>query len=572
MYTLAPLYIWASDSLNPSASASATSSAASSAASSTASSAASSAASSTTIYALSTPPGKSAVAVVRISGPACLDIYHALTRRPISGDSRSTPPAPPKPRHALLRPLYHPTTSELLDPGALCLFFPSPHSHTGENILEFHLHGGPAIIRSILSCIPLISPTIRYAEPGEFTRRAFYNARLSLPEIEALGEALDASTEEQRRRAVRGASGGLADRYEGWRTNLVEARGELEALIDFAEDQAFEESNRELVRGVVGKVEGLARRLKRHRENAVRGELLKNGISLSLVGAPNAGKSSLLNRVVGREAVIVSDEAGTTRDVVDLAVDLGGFMVVLGDTAGLRVSDVGSKVGRIEEEGIRRAQARALSGDVVVAVLDIETTDGGYDLRISEQLKALVNEAEEKGKEIVVVLNKVDLLPPNGSSQLPMDLLRQVNTAFLAVKEDRIFGISCLAGGREGKDGIQEFLNGLTNIFKSMTSPLSSGTETSLELYESIGATERQRLLVEECLEHLEQFLEMAKVDTNGEITEDLEDADEVDVVVMAEELRAAADCLGRITGRGEGSGDVEEVLGVVFEKFCVGK
>jgi tRNA modification GTPase len=423
----------------------------------------------------------------------------------------------------------------------------------------------------VLAAIPLsCKRDIRYAEPGEFTRRAFYNSRLSLPEIEALGEALDATTEEQRKRAVRGNSAKLAERYESWRSSLIEARGELEALIDFAEDQHFEESNKDLVRSVAMQIEALRKRLVLHADNAVRGELLKNGISLSLVGAPNAGKSSLLNRIVGREAVIVSDEAGTTRDVVDLAVDVGGFMVVLGDTAGLRVDDVGNKVGRIEEEGIRRAQARAMSGDVVVAVLDIETTeDDRTSLRISDQLEALINEAEDSGKEIVVVLNKVDLLP-TGSSQLPMDLVRQVSTAFPAVKEDRIFGISCVAGG--GKDGIQEFLNGLTSIFQEMTSPLSSGSESSLELYESIGATERQRLLVEECLEHLDEFLEMAKVDTEGEITESLEDADEVDVVVMAEELRAAADCLGRITGRGERSGDVEEVLGVVFEKFCVGK
>jgi len=372
---------------------------------------------------------------------------------------------------------------------------------------------------------------------------------------------MDAATEEQRKRAVRGNSARLAGRYEEWRRGLVEARGELEALIDFSEDQHFEESNKELVRSVALCVETLRETLRVHAENAVRGELLKSGISLSLVGAPNAGKSSLLNRVVGREAVIVSEEAGTTRDVVDLAVDVGGFMVVLGDTAGLRVNDVENKVGRIEDEGIQRAHKRAMSGDIVVAVVEIEGQGKRVSLRISQELVILVNEAEQAGKEVVVVVNKIDLHPSTSPPGLPMDLIRQLSFAFPSVKEDRIFGVSCVAG--EGKDGIQNFLNGLTEIFQHMTSPL--GAASTEEMYESIGATERQRLLVEACISFLDDFLEMVGIEGEN-------DADEVDVVAMAEELRGAAECLGRITGRGERSGDVEEVLGVVFEKFCVGK
>ncbi|KAF8241521.1 P-loop containing nucleoside triphosphate hydrolase protein [Wilcoxina mikolae CBS 423.85] len=481
---------------------------------------------------------------------------YALSTPPTTPPHSVIPSSPPKPRYALLRPLYHPHTHLLLDPGALCLFFAAPNSHTGESILELHLHGGPAIIRAVLSAIPLCTPNTRYAEPGEFTRRAFYNDRLSLPEIEALGEVIDASTEEQRKRAVRGSGPRLAERYEAWRRALVEARGELEALIDFSEDQHFEESNKELVAGVARRVEMLRETMKGFAENAVRGELLKSGISLSLVGAPNAGKSSLLNRVVGREAAIVSEEAGTTRDVVDLAVDVGGFMVVLGDTAGLRVNDVGNKVGRIEEEGIRRAHKRAMSADVVVAVVEIQGQGERVGLRISQELVILVNEAEQAGKEVVVVVNKIDL-HPSTSPGLPMDLIRQLSFAFPSVTEDRIFGVSCVADSCH--DGIQNLLHGLTRIFQSMTSPLGAGSTE--EMYESIGATERQRLLVEACISFLDDFLEMV-----GE-----GDKDDVDVVAMAEELRGAADCLGRITGRGE-SGDVEEVLGVVFERFCVGK
>ncbi|KAI5843593.1 tRNA modification GTPase GTPBP3, partial [Tricharina praecox] len=509
-----------------------------------------------TIYALSTPPGKSAIAVIRISGPSALTIYRSLT-----SPTTTSPTAAPTPRHALLRTLHHPQTREVLDPGALCLFFPGPRSHTGEDVLELHVHGGVAIIRAVLAAVPVAAQGAggvggaaggtRYAEPGEFTRRAFYNDRLSLPEIEALGETLDATTEEQRRRAVRGAAGGLADRYERWRRQLVLARGELEALIDFAEDQHFEESNRELVAGVELRVRQLRERLRVHVGNAVRGELLKNGISLSLVGAPNVGKSSLLNTVVGREAVIVSPEAGTTRDVVDLAVDVGGFMVVLGDTAGLRVDDVG--VGMVEEEGIKRARARAMSADVVVAVVDIVVNDDhSVGLRVSPELEKLVNEAEEAGKEVVAVVNKTDLHPA-AADALPMDVVRQVNDAFPNIRDDRIFGVSCR---KRTEHGIQRLLNGLTGIFQHMTSPLSpTAGASAAEMYESIGATERQRVLVEACISFLDDFLEM------------VEDGEDVDVVVAAEELRGAAECLGRITGRGEMAGDVEEVLGVVFEK-----
>jgi len=502
----------------------------------------------TTIYALSTPPGKSAIAVIRISGPSALAIYTSLT---------AAAAAAPTPRHALLRSLHHPHTYEVLDPGALCLFFPGPRSHTGEDVVELHVHGGPAIIRAVLAAIPLaaVGTGTRYAEPGEFTRRAFYNERLSLPEVEALGETLDATTEEQRRRAVRGVKAGQAERYEDWRRQLVLARGELEALIDFAEDQHFEESNRALVAGVELRVRQLRERLKVHMSNAVRGELLKSGISLSLVGAPNVGKSSLLNTVVGREAVIVSPEAGTTRDVVDLAIDMGGFMVVLGDTAGLRVDDVG--VGLVEEEGIRRARARTMAADVVVAVVDIVVNeDESVGLRISPELEKLINETEEAGKEVVAVVNKTDLHPSaTATDELPMDIIRQVNDAFPNIKDERIFGVSC---GKGTEQGIQRLLNGLTGIFKQMTSPLSPTAGVSAaEMYESIGTTERQRVLVEACISFLDDFLEM------------IEDAD---VVVAAEELRGAAECLGRITGRGEMAGDVEEVLGVVFEKFCVGK
>lgn len=392
-----------------------------------------------------------------------------------------------------------------------------------------------------------------YAEPGEFTRRAFANERLTLPQIEALGDILSAATEQQRIQSVRSSTSALSQRYEGWRAALIAARGELEALIDFSEDQQFETSSSELLSNVVVAVERLRGVLKGHVANAMKGEMLRSGISLALVGAPNAGKSSLLNRVVGREAVIVSGEAGTTRDVVDLSVDLGGFMVVLGDTAGLRVGDVAEGVGEIEKEGIKRAKKRVMEGDVVVVVLSVEETADGPQIKISPEVCDVVREVA--GKEIIVVVNKMDLLP---GATLPREVLDKIATSMPGLPPGKVFGISCTT---EAGAGIQEFLNGLITIFKEMTSPVSSSASSD-DWHESIGATERQRLLVEECIESLDSFL----AHTSSELEE------ETDVVVAAEELRMAAEALAKITGRGEGAGDVEEVLGVVFEKFCVGK
>ncbi|KAF8430109.1 GTP-binding protein TrmE N-terminus-domain-containing protein [Tirmania nivea] len=563
-----------------------------------------------TIFALSTPPGKSAIAVVRASGPACLEIYRALCpNKPL-----------PKPRHATLRVLYEPASSQLevLDPGALILYFPSPRSTTGEDILELHLHGGPAILRSVLAAIPkcqtpISNSPIRYAEPGEFTRRAFLNDRLSLPQIEALGDALSAETEQQRKLSLRGSGAGLTSLYESWRRQLIEARGELEALIDFSEDQSFEVPPRELLAGVTHGVKRLKRRMRAFVENAVRGELLRDGISISLVGAPNVGKSSLLNRIVGREAVIVSREAGTTRDIVDLSVDIGGYVMVVGDTAGLRIGDIGggsgNLVGGIEREGIRRARKRVMEGDVVVVVLAVEEDElsGELSLPIAEEVVEMVREAVggQRRKEVVVCVNKMDLLqeyPPPSDGQLPPIpgyWRGMIMGTFPALSKDAIAGISCHDSKTSISDSddtdsdytdsddidsddttllspgslaptagtnIQPLLSTLISLFARMTTSSTASSEAE----DSLSATTRQRLLIESCLRYLDRYLEMVEVGSNVSAADD--EGGCVDVVLAAEELRSAAGCLSRITGKGEGGGDVEKVLGVVFEKFCVGK
>jgi tRNA modification GTPase len=518
-----------------------------------------------TIYALSTAAGKGAIAVIRISGPACQDVYRGLC--PTT--------ALPKPRYAALRKLYAPhlppSPATLLDSGALVLYFPAPSTVTGEDVLELHVHGGPAVVRAVLAAIPPCvehgdsilrgaAPVIRYAEPGEFTRRAFANNRMDLPQIESLGETLAATTEQQRRLSVRGTSSSLATRYEHWRHLLLQARGELEALIDFSEDQHFDESPAVLCASVAAQVAHLRRHIEAHVANAIRGELLRSGISVALLGAPNAGKSSLLNRIVGRDAAIVSQEAGTTRDVVEVGLDLRGWLVKIGDMAGLRKAGLigADVVGPVELEGIKRAKQRALESDVLIVVQDATVE---MDPEVTETARQCV----QLGINIAVVINKIDQLPPSTPALCSW---RKKMQSALAIPNERLFFTSC-------KDGnIQPFLVGLIEIFKDMTAALVPDSEPDPSIWEeSLGATERQRVLLSECLLHLDTFLRVVQHPPYqpDDMLTFIHDADEIDIVVAAESLRLAAETLARITGRGNG-GDVEEVLGVVFEKFCVGK
>ncbi|KAH9878796.1 hypothetical protein IAQ61_002070 [Plenodomus lingam] len=515
-----------------------------------------------TIYALSTAPGRAAIAVIRISGSACRQIYHALCPSA----------AFPKPRQATLRKLYTPNISPspatLLDSGALVLYFPAPSTVTGEDLLELHVHGGPAIVRAVLAAIPACTKVadavsggtaaaqIRYAEPGEFTRRAFANNRMDLPQIESLGETLSATTEEQRKLSVRGTTSSLAARYEQWRMLLLAARGELEALIDFSEDQHFDESPAVLCASVAKQVHSLRIHMEAHVANAVRGELLRNGISVALLGAPNAGKSSLLNRIVGRDAAIVSHEAGTTRDVVEVGLDLGGWLVKMGDMAGLRRAGLlgEESVGAIEKEGIRRAKQRAFESDVLVVVQDATTE---MDPEVMETAKQCVG----MGISVLVAINKCDRLTEPDSAHAAW---RAVLQPSLGISNNQVSFVSCKEATPSNAGDMQAFLNNLLNTFRTMTSALVPDSDPDPSIWqESLGATERQRVLLSECLIYLDTFLTTVSADGSEE--------EEVDVVVAAESLRSAAEALGRITGRGE-SGDVEEVLGVVFEKFCVGK
>lgn len=477
---------------------------------------------------------------------------------------------------------------QVLDSNALVFYFPAPNTTTGEDVLELHVHGGTAVVKAVLAAIPkAISKnaplSIRYAEPGEFTRRAFNNNRLDLLQVEALGDILVADTEQQRRLAVRGSTNVLAERYEVWRQKLLYARGELEALIEFSEDQHFDESPAKLCQSVAKQVSQLRSQLQANIDSASRGELLRNGINIAIIGAPNAGKSSLLNQIVGREAAIVSSEAGTTRDVVDVNVDIGGFYCRFGDLAGLRNQTQSpdlQQIGEIEKEGIRRAIERALRADVVVVVLSAEivasSADLEIDISIGSEVQKLLEQIDLRSQKVVCVLNKADLFVSNSHLSDTLSKLRRhwALKDIFDLSKAPLFAVSCtnaqafIVDNESDPSGIQRFLNGLTQVFRTMTAavvPEHNVTGNISAWAESLGATERQRLLLKQCLQYLGTF--MAEVqDTDQFEGGAARQGDDIDVVLAAESLRSAADCLAKITGRGE-SGDVEEVLGVVFER-----
>lgn len=510
-----------------------------------------------TIYALSTAQGKAGIAVIRISGPSCLDVYKSLCpQKPL-----------PRPRYAAVRTLHdpgQPANAPILDSDAVVLYFPATKTVTGEHVLELHVHGGPATVKAVLGAIPRCptatdSGSLRYAEPGEFTKRAFLNNRLDLSQVEALSDILDAETEQQRRAAVRGNSGIRGQIYDTWRNDLLLARGEIEALIDFSEDQHFDESPRELLHNVTSMVQQILRSVDQHELAGQRTELLRTGIRIALLGPPNVGKSSLMNLIVGREASIVSREAGTTRDIVEASLDIGGYLCTFADTAGIRTQALANEntIGPIEEEGIRRARLKALSSDVIIVLASIEKDGNGQAfLSYDHETLRLATRAEQR----IVVVNKCDSV---GRPQLEL-LLNHFKLESLTEMpiQPELIAISCkeaqVLSTSSGRDpgGIHHLTTKLIGSFESLTSLPD-------DMQDLIGGTERQRQLLLKCRAHLEDFIAEAA----EEGLEDQHPDQEPDIVLAAEHLRYAADCLAHITGRGD-VGDVEEILGVIFEKY----
>lgn len=317
-----------------------------------------------TIFASATPPGRGGVAVVRISGPAANPALQALQGRA----------ALPAPRLASLRRLHDPASGAVLD-EALVLRFAAPASFTGEDVVELHLHGGRAVSAGVMACLAAM-PELRPAEAGEFTRRAVENGRLDLTQAEGIADLVDAETSAQARQALRQLEGGLSRLYDSWSDRLARTLAYQEAEIDFPDEDLPEG----LSAAMRPEVEALLAEMARHLDDGGRGERLREGVAVAIVGAPNAGKSSLLNALARRDVAIVSDLAGTTRDVIEVHLDLGGLPVILWDTAGLRET-----ADRVEAEGIRRAHERARSADLKLALFDAATVPDSETLALLDK-------------------------------------------------------------------------------------------------------------------------------------------------------------------------------------------
>lgn len=348
-----------------------------------------------TIFALSSGAGKAGIAVIRVSGPRAGEALRRLTGKPL-------PPA----RQAALRALSD-ANGVLID-RALVLWFPGPRSETGEDMGEFHVHGGRAVVASMLAELSRGEAT-RLAEPGEFARRAFQSGKLDLTAVEGLADLIDAETEMQRRQALRQMDGALAELYEAWRADLLRASALIEAHIDFSEDGV----DHAVIAESLSHLSRLAQVLRTHLVDGRRGEIIRDGVEVAILGAPNVGKSSLINALARRNMAIVAPTAGTTRDVIEARLDLDGWPVLLSDTAGLRESN-----DAVETEGIRRAQARAERATLKLVVFD------ATDLPAFDPIsRSLLDERS------LALFNKTDLIDAtpsmvDGVAALPVSALR----------------------------------------------------------------------------------------------------------------------------------------------------
>ncbi len=432
------------------------------------------------------------MSVIRVSGPETKRAIVSLTN---AGNI-------PIPRRAALRWFYDPGKNEKLDQGLL-IWFPGPDSFTGEDVAEFHIHGGHAVVTGFLDALSRL-PNLRSAEPGEFSRRAFDNGKMDLTSIEGLADLINSETESQRRQALRQMDGKLAAIYEGWRQEIITAMAYLEADIDFSEEEIPED--------VTGRVRPIIKKLydeiEAHLEDSNRGERLRDGLQVVILGSPNTGKSTLLNYLSKREAAIVSDIAGTTRDLLEVHLDISGFPVTVIDTAGLRISD-----DAIEREGIRRAEGRAESADLKIVLID-RSVNGLKERYMMKHID----------KNTMVLWNKCDLVVGDIDIDAGSNSLGEWN---ISVKTH---------------EGIDVFMEAFRDEVKKR-----------MELTAAPSLTRsRHRENLQSCIGHLERFLSLGHLELE----------------LLSEDLRMAARDLGKITG----FVDVEDILEKIFKEFCVGK
>ena len=441
------------------------------------------------IYALSSGAGVSGVAVIRISGVGTREIIQEL----INGEM-------PPPRLATLKKFNKINNSELIDEGLL-LWFPGPESYTGEDMAEIHVHGSIAVVRAILDELSKIN-NCRLAEPGEFTKIAFQNGKINLLKAESISDLISAETEIQRQQAINMMSGRSSDKFNSLREKLLKILSNVEAKIDFPEDDLPED----VIKNIKTDSQKIRKEIEAILNDQKVGERIREGFKIAIVGPANAGKSSLLNYLSNRDVAIVSEIAGTTRDVIEAHLNVDGYPVVISDTAGIRKSK-----DEIEKKGIKLALKRAEDADLNIIVIEPKSVD------FTGFLNDLVSEKS------IIVINKIDLGYKNINQQI-----EKFNPIFLSIKNET---------------NLDELIN---RIKVKLKNKFISSNETLI-------TRERHRQSLEACVQNLQNFEEK-----NSQ-----EDFDKA-----AEDLRLATRHLGMIVGKV----DVEEILGSIFNDFCIGK
>ena len=442
-----------------------------------------------TIYALSSGPGLSGISVIRISGPNTKKVLKNITFLPL-----------PNPKVASLRKFKDPQTQELIDEGIL-LWFPGPKSYTGEDMAELHVHGSKAVIHTIHRALSKIDGC-RLAEPGEFTKIAFQNGKINLLKAESISDLISSETEIQRRQALKIMSGKSSDKFNSLRERLLKILSNIEAKIDFPDEDLPDN----ILKNIHSETKSIKNEIDKILNDQKVGERIREGFKIAIVGPTNAGKSSLLNYLSKRDIAIVSEIAGTTRDVIEAHLNLNGYPVVISDTAGIRDSK-----DEIEKKGIKLALERAEKADLNLIVIEPKSVD------FSSFLKKF------RPKNSILVINKMELGIDNITEEI-----ENYETVLISIKKEKN-------------------LDKLINLIKE-------NLKNKFILQDDIYITrQRHRTNLEKCVEHL----------TNFEEKKSLEDFDKA-----AEDLRLATRYLGTIVGKV----DVEEILGSIFNDFCIGK
>ena len=442
-----------------------------------------------TIYALSSGLGTSGIAVIRISGPEAKLAISTLTEAPF-----------PEPRIATLKKVNNINKTGMIDEGII-LWFPGPKSYTGEDMAEIHVHGSKAVIQSLLKSISQIK-NCRMAEPGEFTKLAFQNGKINLLKAESIGDLISSETEIQMKQALTIIAGNNLKKFEHWRNELLKILSHIEAKIDFPDEDLPEN----ILKNIKDTSLKITNEIEKNLNDKKVGEIIREGFKIAIIGPPNVGKSSLINYLSRREVAIVSEKAGTTRDVIETHLDLEGIQVIISDTAGIRdTSD------EIEKKGVKLAVSRAEDADLLIIMLDPKNLN----------FKGFLNEKLD-GNSILVV-NKSDLL----KEKLNPEILK-LNHVLISLKDN---------------SNIDELISKIKNSLKNKFI-----TEEDILI-----TRERHRQHLVQCVDHLKNFL-----DKNTK-----KDFDKA-----AEDLRLATRHLGMIVGKV----DVEEILGSIFNDFCIGK